>query len=275
MKNKMWMLLLCGVLIAASPMEAKRKKKKEEKPAAVQPPKPDLTRPGLFTVTKKGTDWFFEIPDSLIGRRFLTTIRYTATPAGCGAYGGEMINQQTVFWEMGANKQLLLRAEFLINTSDTAQMINRALLLSSESPILGSFPVESHAGGRYKIKVTSFFNEDSQAFGMPANVKKQFGLASQIGSQSYVEDIKSFPLNTEVRLVKTWNASAGRVPSASTTGKATFGLNISFLLLPGAADASASIRPPYRLFRGAIQLFVRFPAACGTGSSDCALETGT
>ena len=48
MKNKMWMLLLCGVLIAASPMEAKRKKKKEEKPAAVQPPKPDLTRPGLF-----------------------------------------------------------------------------------------------------------------------------------------------------------------------------------------------------------------------------------
>lgn len=232
MKNKMWMLLLCGVLIAASPMEAKRKKKKEEKPVAVQPPKPDLTRPGLFTVTKKGTDWFFEIPDSLIGCRFLTTVRYTATPAGCGAYGGEMINQQTVFWEMGANKQLLLRAEFLINTSDTAQMINRALLLSSESPILGSFPVESHAGGLYKIKVTSFFNEDSQAFGMPANVKKQFGLAGLIGSQSYVEDIKSFPLNTEVRLVKTWNASAGRVPSASTTGKATFGLNISFLLLP-------------------------------------------
>lgn len=233
MTKKMWLFLLCGALVAITPAEAKRKKKKEEKTVAIQqPPKPDITRPGLFTVTKKGTDWFFEIPDSLIGRRFLTTVRYTATPAGCGVYGGEMVNQQTVFWEMGANKQLLLRAEFLINASDTAQMINRALLLSSESPILGSFAVESHSDGRYKIKVTSFFNEDSQAFGMPATVKRQFNLSSLIGSQSFVEDIKSFPLNTEVRLVKTWNASSGRVPSVATTGKATFGLNISFLLLP-------------------------------------------
>ena len=50
--------------------------------------------------------------------------------------------------------------------------------------------------------------------------------------QSYIEEINTFPLNTEVKMVTTWMAPSGRTPSASMTGKLTFRLNVSFVQLP-------------------------------------------
>ena len=49
---------------------------------------------------------------------------------------------------------------------------------------------------------------------------------------SYIEDIKSFPMNTEVRTVKTYDTQGNLLPSGRYTVKVTLGLNISFVLLP-------------------------------------------
>ena len=67
--------------------KSKKKKGKKDQPQQPQPqakpqPKPSVERSGMFRVTKVEQDWFFEIPDSLIGRDFLTTTRYTSTPSG-------------------------------------------------------------------------------------------------------------------------------------------------------------------------------------------------
>jgi len=198
--------------------------------------KPSADRKGLFHVTKLKNDWFFEIPDSLIGREFLTTTRFTSTPANSGKFGGEQVNEQTVYFQEGPDKQLLLRASLLINYADTTHKINRAITISNENPIIGSFKVESHKDSIYKIKVTPFFNQDNPALGLPLYAKQQYGLQGIIGDMSYIEDIKSFPMNTEVRMVKTFacnaNSASTRLPSASATGKVTLGLNISFILLP-------------------------------------------
>ena len=211
------------------------KKKKKNQTAApkdsAKVEKPSIDRQGLFHVTKLKNDWFFEIPDSLIGREFLTTVRYTSTPAGTGKFGGEQVNQQTVYFQPAPDDQLLLRARLLINYADTTQKINRAITISNENPIIGAFKVESHKDKVYKIKVSQFFGADNQALGLPRYVKEQFGLQAQ--DVSFIEDIKSFPMNTEVRVVKTFNGgNNSRVASVSRTGKATFGLNISFVLLP-------------------------------------------
>ena len=77
--------------------------------------KPAVDRPGLFHVTKMKNDWFFEIPDSLIGREFLTTTRFTSTPSNSGKFGGEQVNERTVYFQKGPDDQLLLRASLLIN----------------------------------------------------------------------------------------------------------------------------------------------------------------
>ncbi len=198
--------------------------------AAKEPGK--ILRKGLFNVSKAGSEWFFEIPDSLLGRRFLVTVRYTSTPAGVGKYGGEMANQQTVYWELGPNNsRLLLRSDCLVNTADSVDAINRAILVSNENPIIGSFELISRAGGMNKVKVDRFFQQDNPAIGLTNGNKRNFGLSAYMSDLSYIEDIKTFPMNTEVRTVKTWMATSGS-PAAAYTGRVTLGLNVSFVLLP-------------------------------------------
>lgn len=258
MNTKYLILLLAGSLMIGMPASAKkekkenkteqtsnkgkksgkkklfgRKKKVQEAPKdSAKVEKPSIDRNGLFHVTKLKNDWFFEIGDSLIGRDFLTTVRYTSTPSNSGKFGGEQVNEQTVYFEVGKDDQLLLRSRLLINVADSTQNINKAITISNENPIIGAFKIESHKDGAYKIKVGGFFNQDNPALGLPQYVKKQYELQGLIGEMSFIEDIKSFPLNTEVRTVKTYASNGTALIAARATGKVTFGLNISFILLP-------------------------------------------
>lgn len=230
--KKMFLLLL-GCLVLTTPIQA-RKKKTTDKAAMAAAANAALTKTskGLFTVSKTGQDWFFEIPDSIVGRKILATVRYTSTPANTNLYGGEMANQQTVYWEVAPDERLLLRSELLINTADSTEAINKAIVISNENPIIGSFKIESHKDKMYKVKVTSFFNEDNAALGLNSYTKNSMGLAALLPNLSYIESIKTFPLNTEVRTVKTWMSPSPRTHAAGATGKVTLGLNVSFVLLP-------------------------------------------
>lgn len=240
-------LLLTGALQATrtaatgSPDTELFRKKKQEKQPAKPAPKPSYRQTGLFTVEKTGEDWFFEIADSLLERHILTTIRFTGTPASTSKYGGEMVGYQTVYWQTAPDNRLLLRAHLLINTSDSVDAINRAVTISNVDPIIGSFKVESHKDGARRVKVTAFFNEDNAALGLDQDWKKHFGLGGPVGGGSFIESIKTFPMNTEVRTVKTWTSAGPNTMAGSWTGKVTFGLNISFVLLP-------KVPMPRRLF---------------------------
>lgn len=231
--KKALLLMLAAGLIVAVPADARKKKKKTDKTTAVAKPK-DVTRQGLFNVTKSGDNWFFEVPDSLVGRKFLTTTRFTATPANCGKFAGEQVNQQTVYWEKASSgKTLLLRADLLVNAADSTDAINKAIVISNENPVIGAFKIESSAGGKYKINVTKFFNDDNVAVGLPAYYKREWGLSAMLADQSYIDTIKTFPLNTEIRTTKTFaSAATPKLIATSATGRATIGLNVSFVLLP-------------------------------------------
>lgn len=227
MRRFIYLLLVCGMLIPSAYARKKSKTKEQSKAAA-----PTTTKEGLFTVTKAGEDWFFSIPDSIVGRELLVTVRYTATPASTGMYGGELANQQTVYFELSPDGKLLFRSRLLINYADSTEAISRAVVTSNADPIIAAFKVESHADSMYKIKVGSFLMEDNPAIGLSSRTKASFGLSGLIAGSSYIESIKTFPLNTEVRTVKTWNTSSRMNAAAAATGKVTLGLNLSFVLLP-------------------------------------------
>ena len=219
MKRLLTFYLLCGMLFSLAPQRAE----------AAQNAK---SEPQLFGVQHAGKDYFFLIPDSLFGRRFLVTVRFTSAPANTGKYGGEMVNQQTVYFEK-VEDRVLMRAELLLNVADSLSAINRAVQISNSNPIIGAFKVEGRSGGRTKVKVTDFFNEDNAAIGLSQNLKRQFGLGGLLPTMSYIESVQSFPLNTEVRTVKTWaSAPQATTVSGRYTGKVTIGLNVSFVLLP-------------------------------------------
>lgn len=231
--KKILLIVLAAGLLAPAPADARRKKKKTETAAATAKPK-ETTQKGLFTVTKSGENWFFEIPDSLVGRKFLTTTRFTATPANCGKFAGEQVNQQTVYWQVApTGDKLLLRADLLVNTADSTDAINRAIVISNENPVIGAFKVELHKDGMYKVNVAKFFSEDNAAIGLPASYKRMWGLSAMLGDQSFIESIKTFPMNTEIRTVKTFSSlPTSSLIATRATGRATIGLNISFVLLP-------------------------------------------
>ena len=211
--------------------EKKKKSRKDKKGKTEEAPKdsvkvekPQVDRPGLFHVTKMKNDWFFQIPDSLIGRDFLTTVRFTSTPANSGKFGGEQLNEQMVYFQTAPDDQMLLRSKLLINVADSTQEIHKAITISNENPIIGSFKIEEHKDGVYKIKVNGFFQSDNPALGLPQSAKSQFALQGLIGEMSFIEDIKSFPLNTEVRLTKTYASNGSVVIAARQTGKEAQGI---------------------------------------------------
>ena len=187
---------------------------------------------GLFDVVYTGNEWFFYVPDSLLPREFLVTVRYASTPANTNQYGGELVNEQTVYFQKAPGNKLLLRSRLLVNTADSVDAINKAIVISNTDPIIGSFKIESVERNRYKIKVGSFFLEDNPAIGVTQQVKRSMGLQVLLGASSFIESIKSFPMNTEIRMVKTWMSSQSNNYAAASTGKITLGLNVSFVLLP-------------------------------------------
>lgn len=187
---------------------------------------------GLFDVVYTGNEWFFYVPDSLLSREFLVTVRYASTPANTNQYGGELVNEQTVYFQKAPGNKLLLRSRLLVNTADSVDAINKAIVISNTDPIIGTFKIESVERNRYKIKVGSFFLEDNPAIGVTQQIKRSMGLQVLLGTSSFIESIKSFPMNTEIRMVKTWMSSQSNNYAAASTGKVTLGLNVSFVLLP-------------------------------------------
>lgn len=233
-------LLMMALAVIAMPVDAKRKDKKKkgkaQTEAPVAPPKKkeakaSISRKGMLGVEKVGTDWYLEVPDSLLGKDILAVTRYTSTPSNSGKFGGEECNEQVVYFEMNPDSTLLLRSRLTVNITDSTQAISKAINVSNEHPIIAAFKPESRKGGKTRVKVTPFLNSDN-ALGILSNYKKSFKLSTQDAALSYVEDIKTFPTNTEIRLVKTYNSTATSLPAAVYTGKVTFGLNISLVLLP-------------------------------------------
>ena len=240
--SKICTFLVCIALLGSCPISgaAQNKSKDKKGKAAVSltasattaNKQTGTTKAGLMYVKQVDKDWYMEIPEKLLGKPLLMTARFIATPAGTKKYGGELFNTQTVFWEMAPSGKLLLRTDLFVNQADSTDAINRAVETSNEKPIIAAFTPEAHKGGRYLIKVTSLFMEDNPAFSPTRSLKTSMGLGSLLSSLSYIEDIRTFPTNTEVRLTKTWTTAANAGEAAAAVGKMTCRLNISFVRLP-------------------------------------------
>ncbi len=204
------------------------------------------TTKGLFTVHKVEDKYYFEIDEKLFGREIMAVTRYTKVAGGGGVYGGELANQQVVKFEKGPDNKIFMRVVTIISVADSSQPIYKAVTNSNLDPIAASFPVASlgkDSTGAV-IDVTDFLKGDNQAVSLNASSKRRLNLSMLQGDRSYIETIKSFPINTEVRTVKTFSSSAGgglgapspfpssSLPAASAAGAVTIETNTSFIILP-------------------------------------------
>jgi ribosomal protein S18 acetylase RimI-like enzyme len=197
-----------------------------------------VTQKGLFTVHKVAERYFFEIPNSLLSKEILVVTRLSKSTPGAGNYGGEEVGAHVIYWEKGPNNKLFLKVSAQVSVADSASMISKAVTSSNLDPINAAFPIKARSKDSTAsvIDVTDFLISENPILAFDANDKKSYGLTAQMADRSYIESIKSFPINTEVKTIRTYNAIAsgmGRpLPATSEAGAVTLEMNNSFVMLP-------------------------------------------
>ncbi len=201
---------------------------------------------GMLATHHVGDKYYFEIPDSLLGRDIMTITRMAKTPTGAG-YGGELANRQIIRFEKGPHNKIFIRVVNYINvSSDSTQPIHTAVTNSNLHPIAAAFDIKAvRPDTSLLIEVTSFFEGTNQAFAVNPIFIQRFKLQKLEKDRSYIEHIHSYPINVEIRTVKTYSVKpppiapeSGRrsrtidLPAGINAGVLTFELNTSMILLP-------------------------------------------
>jgi len=247
-KNLQSILLVCLIAGSISTAQAQIfKKKPKGKTPSETSAKPDKNEPqpyskvitkdaktdkGLFDVHKVKEDYFYEIPDSLMGREMLMVSRIAKTAAGIG-FGGGKINTQVMRWEKKGNKVYLRIVSHDVVANDSLP-VKEAVVNSNFEPVLYSFDVKSNRKDSIVtatvINVTDLFNKDVNALGIPESYKKRYKVSKLDSDRSFIESLKSYPLNIEARHIKTY--FSGEPPSNSSLGSISVEINNSMILLP-------------------------------------------
>ncbi len=209
------------------------------------------TRKGLLTVHKVEERWFFEIGDTLLNRDILVVNRISKAPvntrSGFFGYAGDEINENVIRLEKGPiNKVFLRNISYSVYARDSSKPMYRSVMNSNIQPIAAAFDIKalSKDSTGLVLDLTDFINGDNDIFFFASFIKTALRVGSVQSDKSYIADIRSYPLNTEIRTVKTYSRSSFSslpgAPASGPSGNATFELNTSILLLPAVA-----MRPRY------------------------------
>ncbi len=195
---------------------------------------------GLFDVHQVGEKYYFEIPERLLNREILVVTRFIKTPSGAGNYGGEKIAENTIIFEKGPTDNIFLRISTLVSAANEEDAISRAVNNSNITPILEAFDIKASNKKKasFLIDVTNFLNSENPLLTLNDSQKDAYKLLGIEKDKSYIKEINSFPINTEIKTVKTYKAKMGKekskkqLPAAVLAGAVTLEINNSFILLP-------------------------------------------
>ena len=185
---------------------------------------------GLFKVHQKDQLFYYEIPRELLDQEMLMVTRIAKTSNGIG-YGGQKINSQVLRWQLKKD-MILLRIVSYENIANDSLPIYESVRNSNFEPILSSFEIKTvnPEDSSIVIDVTSLFSTDIKALGFPQYRRKGLKITSLDKKRSFIESIKSFPINIEVRNVLTYISS--EPPSQRNSQTISLEINNSMLLLP-------------------------------------------
>ncbi|HTN06713.1 zinc-dependent metalloprotease [Agriterribacter sp.] len=259
-------ILACLLLAAAGTVTAQHKKK----PAAPTSPTPAPSPPaspkkgpqpykevitnkartdsGLFGVHKIEDKYYFEIADSLLSRDILIVNRISKAAAGMRnfffGYAGDQIGSNVIRFEKGPdNKLFLKKVSFDEISKDSTQAMYRAVTNSNVLPIVAAFDIKvlpTDSTGTV-IDFTDYISGDNDVLFFSGNAKSTFQVGAYQPDKSYITAVKSYPLNIEIKTVKTYSKGGGASPLTArtpvTAGSTqsilyTLELNSSMVLLP-------------------------------------------
>lgn len=191
-----------------------------------------VLRKGLFSVHKVSDNYYFEIPDSILGRDLLVVARIAQGAAGVrpgySGYAGDQIGSTIIRFEKGPGHKLFLRRiTYEEQAGDTTDAMYHAVVRSNLQPLVAAFGIGAYSpnGKGSVIDVTSYINGDNDIFFFNSSNRKSMRVGNLQNNMCYIKDINAFPMNVEIRTIKTYTQSNSR----STF---TMELNTSIVLLP-------------------------------------------
>ncbi len=209
-----------------------------------------VTSKGLFWVHKVDDRFFIEIADSLLLRDMLVVNRISKAPAGLRAggsffgYAGDQIGQNVIRFEKGPNNKVFLRTiSYAEYAKDSTSPMFTTVNNSNIQPIAQSFDVKAFGkdSNSVVLDITDFISGDNDVLHFSSSLKSSLRLAALQNDKSYVVSVKTFPINVEIKAVKTYSrggAPAG-LPGGGPSmgggaggGNMTMELNSSIVILP-------------------------------------------
>ena len=194
-----------------------------------------VTKSGMFRIHQIDEQYFFEIPDSLLNRDILVVNRISKAPAGLrpqlNVYAGDQVAENVIRFEKGPNHRIFMkRMIFREQSADSTENgMYRSVLNSSLQPIVAAFPVKALGTNNdsYVLDMTSFIQSENEILHFGPEAKKGLALGPVQNDKSYVISINTWPINVEVKAVRTYMPAA-----AGSTLPTTYELNSSLVLLP-------------------------------------------
>lgn len=188
---------------------------------------------GMFTVRHIKDDWYFEVPDSMLGRLLLVVTRFKAVPQGFKMLSGEEVNRSVVYWEQHNDKTLFLREYVQSQFARPGDKIAESLKESTVDPVIGKFDIigrnpETQA---QLVNMSKFLLSDNKTCGFTSGDRSILGIGSLAQDRTFMDTIKTYPINVEVVTLRTYNITSGKLPAAAT-GSVTVKLNTSMVMLP-------------------------------------------
>ncbi|MDX1935738.1 MAG: zinc-dependent metalloprotease [Flavihumibacter sp.] len=206
-----------------------------------------ISKKGLFTVHKVEDKWFFEIPDSLLSREILIVNRLSKAAAGMRnfffGYAGDQIGSNVISFQKGpANKIFMKKLSYDEMSKDSTMPMYKAVMNSNIQPIVAAFDIAcfSKDSNGVVIEMTNYINSDNDVLNFSSGLKSLFQIGGLQPDKSYTVSVKPYPVNIEIKTVKTYSKSGGSFGAITTSpfgappsGQLmTMEINSSLLLLP-------------------------------------------
>ncbi|WP_431196676.1 zinc-dependent metalloprotease [Nonlabens ulvanivorans] len=195
-----------------------------------------ITDDGLFNTHQVEDDFFYEIPNDMLEKDMLWVTRIAQIPSNLGGgymNAGSKTNQQVVAWERFQNKILLKVKSYSEVALDSTAAIGNSVKVNNYEPIMYAFDIETFSADSTAvvINVTKFLSTDVPSIsGLSSRLRKQYKVRSLDKNRSFINSVKSFPENIEVKQDFTFTAS--EPPSNSSVGSISMQVNQSMILLP-------------------------------------------
>ncbi|WP_438969520.1 zinc-dependent metalloprotease [Nonlabens sp.] len=216
--------------------EASSKKKSKFKSYNKVITKDAITDEGLFKTHQVDDNFFYEIPNNLLEKDMLWVTRIAQIPSNLGGgymNAGSKTNQQLVAWERFQDKILIKVKSYSEVALDENAAINNSVKVNNYEPTIYAFDIKafSQDSTAVVIDVTKFLSSDVPSIsGLSPGLRRAYKVRSLDRDRSFINSVKSFPENIEVK--QDFTFTAAEPPSNRSVGSISMQVNQSMILLP-------------------------------------------